>query len=98
MSSVDWSTLVDEPGLAETVVTVVVDDVSVVGVGITIDLEALLSVVSDVSSGTGVPSGLLGVISRVLSDDNRNVDSELVTLTVSEAVGSLEEWSHSSGS
>jgi len=42
--------LIDPPGLAETVVAVVVDDVSVVGVGITLDLEALLSVVLDVSS------------------------------------------------
>lgn len=46
----DLSSLVKPPALAEIVVTVVEDDVSVVGVGISLDSEALSSVVLEVSS------------------------------------------------
>ena len=50
LGSVETSSLVDEPGLVKTVMAVPEDDVSVVSVGSTMDIEALSSVVLDVSS------------------------------------------------
>ena len=42
--------LIDEPGLVETIVAVVEDNMSVVGVGASVNVQALLTQVSDVSS------------------------------------------------
>jgi len=50
LSSVEWSSLVDVPGLVQTIVAVVEDNMSVVSVGFSMNIKTFLSVVSDVSS------------------------------------------------
>lgn len=49
------SALIDPPSLVQTVMAVIVDNVSHVGIASRLDVEASLSVSSDVSSGSLVP-------------------------------------------
>jgi len=74
--------LVNPPGLVETVVAVVEDDVSVVSVAVSMDIEALSSVVLEVSSGSTVPSDLVVLLVSVRSDDSWSVDVESLTVLV----------------
>ena len=81
--------LVDPPGLVETVVAVPEDNVSVVGVAVSVNIQALLTVVSDVSSGSTVPSDLLVGGSSVWSNADGNSNSELSVELVGNGVSSL---------
>jgi len=70
---VSWvvvSLSVNHPSLVGTVVALVPDNVSVVRVRFSVNIEASLSHVSDVSSGSVVPSDLLEGFSFVVSDDS----------------------------
>ena len=88
-----WSSLVKEPSLVSTVVAVPEDDVSMVGVGSTVDIEALSSVVLDVSVVTVNPSNLLSVQSSVWLDVGSNSNSELVSSLVRDGIVSSREGS-----
>jgi len=63
-----------------------------------VNVETLLSVVSDVSSGSIVPSDSLEVLVSVWSDGSGNANSELVTLLVSNDVVSSSPGSDGLGS
>jgi len=76
------TSLINVPGLVLTVVAVPEDNVSVVSVRSTMDIETFLSVVSDVSVGTVVPSDSLVVLALPLSDGSSNTNSELVSSLV----------------
>ena len=74
--------LVNVPGLVETVVAVPEDDVSVMSIVSTMNIEAFTSIVSDVSSGSVVPCDSLVDLSSPLSDGSCNTDSVSLTLLV----------------
>jgi hypothetical protein len=80
------SSLVNVPGLVETIVASVVNDVSVVSVTVSVNIEAVVGSVSDVSSGSIEPSDLFGGVSSELSDNNGNVGSELLSSLVRDGV------------
>jgi hypothetical protein len=50
LSSVEWSSLVNEPCLIQTIVAVVEDNVSLVGVRLSVNIKTFSSIVLDVSS------------------------------------------------
>ena len=83
--------LIDVPALVETVVAVPEDNMSVVSVGSTVNIEAFATVVSDVSSLSRVPLDSLGVVTSPWSDGGSNSDSEALTLLVSNDHVSLVE-------
>lgn len=73
--------LLNGPSLVDSVVALVPDDVSHVGVGSTVDIKALVGVVSDISSVSWVESGLLvGLVSEVSNNSVHSV-SESVSLS-----------------
>ena len=75
------------------------DDMSVVGVGSTMDIEALSSVVLEVSVVSTNPSDLNGVVlGSHWSDDGGNSNSESGSLLVSKDMGSLGPGSDGVGS
>lgn len=81
--------LVKFPALVGSVVTVPEGQVSVVSVLSTVDIEALSSVVLEVSSVSSVPSDFIGVISLECSDDSSNSNSETLSSLVGESEVSL---------
>jgi hypothetical protein len=78
--------LVNPPSLVLSIVAVPEDDVSVVSVASTMNIETFLSVVSDVSLGTRVPSDFVFVLSSVWSDVSSDTNSESVSELVTNAV------------
>lgn len=72
---------------------VVEDDMSIVRVGSSMDIEALATVVSNVLDLSRVPLDLLGVGSSVWSDNSSNVDLEALASLVGNSVLSLGEGS-----
>jgi len=90
--------LIDEPGLVKSVVAVIEDNMSVVGVRVSVNVQALLTKVSDVSSGSGVPLDLHGVITSPWSDGGGNTNSESITLLVGNGVASSVPGSDRVGS
>lgn len=93
-SATEWlvssglTSLIEDPSLVLTVMAVVEDNVSVVSVALSVNVQALVSVVSKVSDGSIVvlDSHVLTVIE--LSHDSSNIDSELVTSLVSKGEAS----------
>jgi len=90
--------LVNVPGLVEAVVAVPEDDVSVVVVVSTMNIEALTSIVSDVSSGSSVPGDSLVDLTSPWSDSGGDADSVLLTILVGNDVVSSSEGSDGSSS
>jgi len=90
--------LIDPPSLVSSIVTVVEDDMSVVGIRVSVDIKALSSKVLDVSVSSTNPLGSLSVVSSVLSDGSGNVDSETVSSLVGNNVASSSVGSDGSGS
>jgi len=88
----------DSPALVGTVVAVPPDDVSHVMVVSTVDIQALATVVSDVSSGSTIDSDSLFDLSSPLSDDSWSSDVESLTGLVGDAESSSEVSSDGSGS
>jgi len=74
------------------------DDVSHVMVVSTMDIQALATVVSDVSSGSTIDSDSLFDLSSPLSDDSWSSDVESLTGLVGDAESSSEVSSDGSGS
>lgn len=74
------------------------DDMSHVMVVTTMDVKALTSIVSDVSSRSTVNSDLLLNLSSPLSDDSWSSDVESLTGLVGDTEGSLKMSSDGSGS
>lgn len=68
--------LVNPPGLVQTVVTVPESEVSVINVLVTMNIETFLSVVSDVSSCSRVPSDSVFIESSVWSHSSGDSNSE----------------------
>ena len=97
-SVVDGTDLVKPPSLVSTIVAVPEDDMSVVGVGSTVDIEALSSVVLEVSAVAIDPSDSVLVKTLVWSGSSSNSDSEVLTKLVSNAVSSLRPGSDGLGS
>jgi hypothetical protein len=94
LSSVEWSSLVNVPGLTEIIVAVVEDNMSPVSVNVSMYLHTFSSVVLDVSSGSTVPSSLNSVVIAFVDSDNSSiVDSELNTSLVSKNEVSSHDWS-----
>lgn len=91
LSLIAASLLVDEPSLLEVVVAVLVINITCVVVALSI--QALVSVVSDVPSGTGVPLDFVGVVTNVLSHGGILTWSETISLSWGDALGSLVEGS-----
>lgn len=98
LSWVSDSMSVEEPSLVGSVVTVPEDNMSVVGVTLTVDIEALLGVVSDVSELTTIVGNLLVDLSSVWSDDSRLSNVVSSSESVGNCVRSLLSGSDSSGS
>jgi len=92
------ASLINEPGLVLTVMAVPEDNMSVVSVRSTMNVKTFLSVVSDVSVSTVVPSDSLEVLVGVLSDSGSDSNSELVTSLVGDDVASSSPSSDSLGS
>jgi hypothetical protein len=90
--------LINEPGLVETVMAVPVDDVSIVFVLTTMDIKALLTVVSDVSSCTIEPEESDVLVVLVRSDSSSNTNSVCLSSLVSKSVVSFSSSSNSLGS
>lgn len=88
MSWILESLLVGNPSLVQAVVAIVEDDVSVVSVGTTVDVKALLTEVPDVLSRSSVPLNSLVLLSFPCSDDCRNINPELRSLLVGNGVSS----------
>ena len=85
--------LVDVPALVVAVVAVPEDNMSVVTVVSTMNIEALATVVSDVSSVSRVPLDSLSVVSSPWSHGGGNSDSEASSLLVGNHEASLVEGS-----
>jgi hypothetical protein len=66
----------DSPSLVGTIVAVPPDDMSVVGVDSTVDIQALVGSVSDVLSVASVELDWLGLLTSVGSDDSVSSDGE----------------------
>ena len=99
----DWSVvnstlLVNLPSLVESIVAVVVDNVSVMRVRFSVNIEALTSVVADVSSRSVEPSDLLVDSSGVWLDVGSNVDSPVLSSLVRDSVTSFGPGSDGLGS
>jgi len=88
----------DGPSLVGTVVAVPPDDMSVVMVMSSMNIKALSSIVSDVSSRSTINSDLLLDLSSPLSDDSWSSDVEFLTGLVGDTESSLEESSDGSSS
>jgi len=82
MSSVGLTRLIQDPSLVGTVVAVPEDNVSVVSVGSSVDIETFLSVVSEVSDRSVVPSNSNSVGVVELSHGSGNSNSEVVSSLV----------------
>lgn len=80
--------LINVPGLVESIVAVVEDHVSLVGVGSTMHIEALSSEVLNVSVLSSNPLGLLIVLVSPLSDVSNSIDAVFVTSPVRESIAS----------
>jgi hypothetical protein len=74
---------VNVPGLVESVMAVVEDSVSVVSVGFTMDIEALASIVADVSSWSTIEGNLLVSILTAWSHDSSTVNTVALSSLVS---------------
>jgi len=85
LSSQGLTGLIEDPSLVGTVVAVVEDNVSVVSVRLSVDIEALVTVVSDVSDRSVVVSNSDVVRVIELSQNSGVVDSELNSSLVSES-------------
>jgi len=81
--------------LVQSIVAVVEDNMSVLSVRCTVNVKTFLSVVSDVSVGTSVPSDLLGVLTSVWLDVGSNVNSETVSSLVGDSIVSSSKSSDS---
>jgi hypothetical protein len=86
------------PSLVGTVVAVPENDMSVVRVVTTMNVEALTTVVSDVSSVSTIDSDFLVDLSSPLSDNSGLTDVKSLTGLVGEGVVSSQESSDGSGS
>jgi len=98
LSWVGVGSLVDIPGLVQTVVAAPHDGVSQVSVDISVDIKAELVVELDVLSGSVVPNDLLNGLTSVGSDDNSDSSSEALSVLSRENVGSSGPGSDGSGS
>jgi len=85
VGSLSLSVGVDVPGLVESIVAVPESDWLVFFVRSTIDVEALVSCVSDVSSGSSEPFHLLIWLVSVLSCNSPLSDSEVLSVQVGES-------------
>jgi len=92
------SSLVNVPSLVETVVAVPEDNVSVVVVVSTVNVQTFSTVVSNVSSGSTVPGESLVDLGSPWSDSSSNSDLVTLSLLVGNGVVSSGEGSDSSGS
>lgn len=81
--------MINVPGLVKTVMAVVENDMSLVGVGSTVNVEALSSKVLDVSVLSSNPFGFLVVLILPLSTDSSDTNSELISSLVGKGIGSL---------
>jgi len=90
--------LVNVPSLVETVVAVPEDNVSVVVVVSTVNVQTFSTVVSNVSSGSTVPGESLVDLGSPWSDSSSNSDPVTLSLLVGNGVVSSGEGSDSSGS
>ena len=97
-NNLEVGSLDDSPALVGTVVAVPPDDVSHVMVVSTVDIQALATVVSDVSSGSTIDSDSLLDLSSPLSDDSWSSDVESLASLVGDTEVSLEVGSDGSGS
>lgn len=96
VSGVFWHVSIVVPGLVKTVVAVVEDNMSVMCIRVSVNIEALLGEVSDVSSGSIVPNSSVVDLFGGSSDNNCDVDSPLVSPLVGENVGLHVVWSDGS--
>ena len=64
------SLILNSPSLVDSVMALVEDDMSVVGVGSTVNIQALVGIVSNVSSVSWVESSLLVSLVSVVSDNS----------------------------
>lgn len=90
--------LVNPPSHTLSVVAVVPGNVHVLSLVVSSNVEALSSIVLDVSSGSTVPSDLIINLVSELSDDSSSVDVELLSILVSNHKVSSVEGSDSLGS
>ena len=81
--------------MVQSIVAVVEDNMSFLSVRSTMNIKTFLSVVSDVSVGTSVPSDLLGVLTSVWLNVGSNVDSEAVSSLVGDSIVSFSKSSDS---
>jgi len=89
---VSWEvdiSLVNVPGLVETIVAMVEDNLSVVGVVSTLNIKAVTTAVSQVSSASWeVGESLSGIVVDVLSDNSVPIVSQELTSLVGDGVAS----------
>jgi len=78
------------PGLVSTTVARPEDDVSVVGVRVSMDIKAVTTTISEVSVGSSpVVESLSAIIWNVLSNDNSSVESQELTSLIGDSIVSL---------
>jgi len=98
LSWVSESSLVNVPSLVEAVVAVPEDNMSIVVVVSAVNVEALSTVVSNVSSRSSVPSESLVDLGSPWSDGSGNTNFVTLSLLVGNNVASSGEGSDSSSS
>ena len=98
LSWVGVGSLVDIPGLVQTVVAVPHDGVSEMSVDSSMDIEAVLVVELDVLSASVVPNDLLNGLTSVGSDDDGNSSPQSLSLLSRKNVASSGPGSDGSGS
>ena len=76
------SSLVNEPGLVKSIMALVPVDMSSVSVGVSVNIKASNTDISDVSSGSVEPSDLLDHFTSVLSDNSSVVEVVIVVSTL----------------
>ena len=97
-SVVDGSSLVNLPSLVETLVAIPVNDMSVVVIVSTVDIQTFSTVVSNVSSRSVEPSDSLVDSSRVWLDVSSNTNSPVLSSLVRDSITSSSPGSNGLGS
>lgn len=99
LSWVGVTGLINIPGLVKTIMARPVDDMSVVGVGITVNIEAHLAGAKSNILSVGIsPQDLLSVLSLVLSYNNHDTTGQSASISSRESVASSGPGSNGLGS
>lgn len=89
---------IDSPSLVGTIVASIENDMSVVRVGVSVNIKALSWDISDVSVWSSIVGNSLVCLTLPLSDNSSSVDDESLSSLVGDGIVSLQVWSDGSSS